>query len=423
MFTKRINDYKYGFITGTIFPNEINDKSCSVAIQHYKKNQIMAFWYRKIDTEYYVIIKGCIDIDGNKYSKGDIVVYEPNDIRKIIFLEDTDLVVIRTPGTKEDFYNYSNASELMLLDFINRYYSEDTSYHSGTKINSAEVTVLVQGAKSKLTIRSLESIRRHLPDAHIVLSTWKDTDVTDLDYDTVVFSEDPGACDVVYNGKKYYNNLNRQLVGIKNGINNVKSKYILKIRSDSILLGDNILKCFNMFPNREEEYEFFKKRLVIGETFNTYKRSLNNTTVYMPFNISDWFFFGYTEDIKLLFDIDLQKNEEAINWNYKNNIPYNHYMKLDKIYGWRYDCEQYIMINAFKKKFKIPYYDISDFNDENISLSNNLILNNYSIVTVPMHQIINLKYVEDTLEGVNCAEGEFRYGYKKMCEDYRSRLQ
>jgi hypothetical protein len=40
-----------------------------------------------------------------------------------------------------------------------------------------------------------------------------------------------------------------------------------------------------------------------------------------------------------------------------------------------------------------------------------------------MHQIINLKYVEDTLEGVNCAEGEFRYGYKKMCEDYRSRLQ
>ena len=422
MEIKNLHDYKYGFITGTLFQNDINNDNNSVAVQRYKKNQIMAFWYRKIDTEYYVVINGKVSVDGAVYGKDSVIIYGPTDVRKMIFLEDTDLLVIRIPGTTGDYYNYSDATEDELKRFISDYYREHMKNEITGRINLSELTVLVQGGVSDLTSRSLRSVRKYLPGAKIVLSTWNNSNIDGLEYDELVLSDDPGASSVLYNGKTYYNNLNRQLVGIKNGLKTVKTKYCLKMRSDSILIGDGILNCFQLLDKRQEEFQFFDKRVVIGETFNTLCRSLDGVTIPMPFNISDWFYFGLSDDIKKLFDIDLQSEEEAINWKWKKEMPYNHYMKLDWIYHWRYDCEQFILVNALKKKFDIPYYDISDYTEDNIRLSKDIILNNFTIVTVPMHQIINLKYIEDTLEGVNCADGEMRYGYEELCSDYKQKF-
>ena len=69
------------------------------------------------------------------------------------------------------------------------------------RVATSDISVVVQGAiagpskdgKAYPTRDCLLSIRRRLPGAEIILSTWKGSDVTGLDYDQLVLNDDPGA--------------------------------------------------------------------------------------------------------------------------------------------------------------------------------------------------------------------------------------
>ena len=98
-----------------------------------------------------------------------------------------------------------------------------------SEIKSSEISVVVQGAVDKeLTPKCLLSIRKYLPEAEIILSTWEGTDVSGLSYDKVLLNKDPGAFPYLRNSLKS-NNLNRYLVSSRNGIQKASKKYILKI--------------------------------------------------------------------------------------------------------------------------------------------------------------------------------------------------
>ena len=61
-------------------------------------------------------------------------------------------------------------------------------------INSNEISVIVQGAIDKTeTPKCLKSIRKYLPDAEIILSTWEGSDLNGLDYDVLVINQLPSA--------------------------------------------------------------------------------------------------------------------------------------------------------------------------------------------------------------------------------------
>ena len=67
-------------------------------------------------------------------------------------------------------------------------------------IDLKDISVVVQGAITNYTKLCLESIRKYLPGAEIILSTWDDSNIDRLDYDVVIFNKDPG--DLKYtNGK------------------------------------------------------------------------------------------------------------------------------------------------------------------------------------------------------------------------------
>ena len=53
-------------------------------------------------------------------------------------------------------------------------------------IKSANISVVVQGAIGTNTEQCLQSVRRFLPSAEIVLSTWVGADTTNLDYDKLI---------------------------------------------------------------------------------------------------------------------------------------------------------------------------------------------------------------------------------------------
>jgi hypothetical protein len=84
-------------------------------------------------------------------------------------------------------------------------------------IDSKDISVVVQGpihTQDNLTKRVLESVRTHLPNAELILSTWKGSEVDGLDCDILLLNDDPGAI----NG---LNNVNRQIVSTRNGLQKV----------------------------------------------------------------------------------------------------------------------------------------------------------------------------------------------------------
>lgn len=62
-------------------------------------------------------------------------------------------------------------------------------------IDTKDISVVVQGAVGGYTPVCLASVRKHLPESEIVLSTWKGSNVEGLDYDVLVLSDDPGGFD------------------------------------------------------------------------------------------------------------------------------------------------------------------------------------------------------------------------------------
>ena len=114
-------------------------------------------------------------------------------------------------------------------------------------INSKDISVVVQGPiRTDITSKCIKSIRQFLPDSEIILSTWKNEDISQLDYDKLVLCDDPGATLLcVKHKKQIYNNMNRQLVTVKEGLKLANRKYVLKLRTDLILTNANFLDFWN----------------------------------------------------------------------------------------------------------------------------------------------------------------------------------
>jgi hypothetical protein len=100
-------------------------------------------------------------------------------------------------------------------------------------IPSSEISVVIQGplfrdhADGDLALRCVRSVREHLPDAEIIISTWEGEDASGLDIEHVVKSADPGAI--------RGSNLLRQLVSTGVGIAVASRPYVLKLRCDLAL--------------------------------------------------------------------------------------------------------------------------------------------------------------------------------------------
>ena len=253
-------------------------------------------------------------------------------------------------------------------------------------IRTQDITVVVQGAVDKKNTKlCLESIRKYLPGAEVVLSTWKGTDVTKLDFDKVVFNIDPGGYKDKY-VNTFTNNTLRQLISTQNGIKRATKKYIMKIRSDLILKSNSFLKYHRMFTQRKKEYELFQKR-IITTTFFTKKYLYSNGLVQpVPFHLSDWFSFGLADDIRSLYNVELPVEPDFSWYLYDNKYTGRKVNLLNASH--QYAPEQYIAYKAFSKKFDIKFKHYMDYNEENILLSEKLIANNFIILSPTQIKLI-----------------------------------
>ena len=252
-------------------------------------------------------------------------------------------------------------------------------------INSKEISVIVQGAiHEEYTPMVINSIRKYLPKAELILSTWKNSKVENLDYDTLIENIDPGA-EVLFPQWGQKHNLNRQIISTLNGIKKAQRKYVLKIRTDILLKNNHFLLYFDKFNDRCETCKILNKRVIIC---NYYAR---HPEVF-PFHISDWVMFGLKEDILNIWNIPIAPEPETTKWFYSHNLlrqhlepgPYSHFRH-------RYCAEQYIWASFLKKYIDLNFDNMFDNNIRNIEYTKISFANNLVIISPLQFGIIFLK--------------------------------
>lgn len=170
-------------------------------------------------------------------------------------------------------------------------------------IDDKDISVVVQGPiihkESEVAVdwtkEVCASIRTHLPNAELILSTWINSEVNGIDYDLLIENDDPGNFLSYYNGydqNPAINNINRQIVSTKEGIRAATRKYVMKLRSDSIVLTTNFLKIYEMYGEREERIATFEPRNPYGIFKGQY-------------SLCDFWFLGTKERMELLWNIPL----------------------------------------------------------------------------------------------------------------------
>ncbi len=159
-------------------------------------------------------------------------------------------------------------------------------------IKSEDIDVVIQGAIDSNTVICAESVRKFLPYANIILSTWSRADASDVDYDVLHYEDDPGRNMITRLG-----NINREIVGRRGGCRECSRDYTLIMRSDSKIINLNFINWYESdLPDVSNGYNFLKERIVICST-----GWFDNSIFFM----CDWFFFGKREDIADMFDLEI----------------------------------------------------------------------------------------------------------------------
>jgi len=292
-----------------------------------------------------------------------------------------------------------------------------------TKIQSRDISVVIQGAINRTyTEKCIVSIRKFLPDAEIILSTWENSDIFGFDCDKILLNKDPGfSCDD-YDNKRPLN-INRWIVSSSEGVKASTRKYVLKTRTDTELVSTGFLDYWDSYSKREENYIISKHKILIPSPYTL--RFLGDGGKYpiipTPFHISDWYCFGLREDILKLVSCPLIENINEFARYYENRrflVPYNTWWWMN---NWmrKFAPEQYIGLYFAKQKFpEIEIENVFSFDNFSTDFSDHILLNNF-VVLDPCQYGIHLNKYRDFSEhiyilGATLWQGMYRnYIYQK----------
>lgn len=111
MKTSNIKSYTNGWFIGNFSPSLLKTDKFEIAHHFYPKGFKGTPHVHKIATEYNYILVGKLIASDTTLETGDIFVYEPLDISNVMFLEDTHLIIIKTPSIPNDKYDAGKVQE------------------------------------------------------------------------------------------------------------------------------------------------------------------------------------------------------------------------------------------------------------------------------------------------------------------------
>jgi len=243
-------------------------------------------------------------------------------------------------------------------------------------ISLEKIAVIVQGPvvppgkpDQYATCDTLKSARHLLPGAQIILSTWENSDVTGLDFDTLVTSQDPGSFPIM---DLRACNINRQITSTREGLRKANRPYAVKLRSDCLLENLGFLNYWEQFPDRSPDCQIFARRIAACACY--FRNPAKREKAYL-FHPSDIFQFGLTTDLLDLWDIPLANKNVCV--PPARPIPFLYqyepcwYNKVEEQYGWL-EC-----LNKHGVKADLKYaweFSLKLANLSELSMANNFVV-------------------------------------------------
>lgn len=100
----KFSDMKGGWFVGDFLPAAFSTKDCEVSCKVYKAGDYESRHMHKVATEITLIAKGKVQMNGNDYSEGDIIVMEPGEATDFLAVTEAMNLVVKVPSVKGDKY-------------------------------------------------------------------------------------------------------------------------------------------------------------------------------------------------------------------------------------------------------------------------------------------------------------------------------
>lgn len=98
----RLKDFTGGWYLGDFYPTVLKTDAVEVAFKHHKKGEEWPRHAQKVAIEVNYIVAGMLKMNGVLCRKGDIIVVDPGEFIKPIFLSDVKVVVVKIPSLPSD---------------------------------------------------------------------------------------------------------------------------------------------------------------------------------------------------------------------------------------------------------------------------------------------------------------------------------
>lgn len=95
---------KRGWFIGNFEPSVYKTKNFEVAYIKHKKGDRWEKHYHKLGIEINLVVRGKVKVNNEIFTKDDIFIVEPNEVVDPLFLDDTEVVVVKTRSDINDKY-------------------------------------------------------------------------------------------------------------------------------------------------------------------------------------------------------------------------------------------------------------------------------------------------------------------------------
>lgn len=171
------------------------------------------------------------------------------------------------------------------------------------------------------------------------------------------------------------NNINKLIETSKRGINAASNDIVLKLRTDQILLSNEILTIWERIAPISQITK--KKKIITSSVFSINPRYSER----MPYHIGDMLQFGHKEDLLKYYSAPEYPFLYSI-W-YENHKHETYSNKNEKMFRSKYAVEQWLALHyIFGSEDKFPIKFHNDFSDEIITDFENTFID-YFVIAHP----------------------------------------
>jgi len=102
MDVNNISEFTKGWIIGNFDPSLIKMKEIEIGVKFFKKGEVELLHMQIVATEITIVIDGQIEMNGNRFSSGQVITIPPGEPADFLAITDGTLVCVKTPSIPED---------------------------------------------------------------------------------------------------------------------------------------------------------------------------------------------------------------------------------------------------------------------------------------------------------------------------------